>query len=340
MRDERQPKRALVIRAGQLGDTVFATAVIEPLRAALGPDLRLDWVVKRGMEALLAADPRVGRVFPITHRHLPLPLNRDKLAVVAASWREPYDVLLNLELGRQFLGLARLVRARQRFGRPFQLVADDRPAEHAVEHVRRQCALVVGAAPAAAGEPTLKVATVAAELGLRTPYLVVNPTNSQFRKQDHRSYRAWPVAHWRELLAKLAAGPDQVVLIGGRAEEAYFGLLEPLPDGVVSLAGRTSLAQLMAVLDGARALVTTDTGPAHLAAALATPVVAIFGPSDHRKTGPFATPSNTVAILRAGLPCSPCVFTGELERCPANRCMQLVTPDQVLAALARIAVQA
>ena len=333
-------RRILVIRAGQLGDTIFASSVVEPLRAAFGDDVQIHWVAKRGMEGLFAADPRVQRVYGVAHRNLPILLNADMLQVVRASWREPYDMLLNLELGRQFFGLARLARARCKLGRPYHLVADDRPEEHAVDHVRRLCALAVDAELAHTGAPSLRggdVSAVRETLGFDGPYLAVNPTNSHFLKSDHRTYRAWPVEHWRDLLTELAdTRGENVVLIGGKAEEAYFRLLEPLPAGVVSLAGRTTLPELMAVLAGARALITTDTGPSHLAAAVGTPVLVVFGPSDHRKTGPFATADNDVRILRAGLPCSPCVFTGELERCPENRCMKLVTPDHVLDELATL----
>lgn len=329
-------QRILVIRAGQLGDTVFASSVVEPLRDAFGEGVSIHWVAKRGMEGLFAADPRVQHVWGVAHRNLPILLNRDMLAVVRGSWRQPYDLLLNLELGNQFLGLTRLVKARCKLGRPYHLVADDRPEEHAVEHVRRLCALAVPAETAHRGQPSVRGADVDAtrrDLGLPDDYVVLNPTNSHFLKSDYRTYRAWPVESWRTLLADLAA-ERTVVLIGGRAEEAYFKLLEPLPDGVVNLAGRTTLPQLLAAIEGAQALVTTDTGPSHLAAALGTPTVAIFGPSDHRKTGPFATADNVVRIVRAGLPCSPCVFTGELQTCPDNRCMKLITPQQVLDELA------
>ena len=127
-----------------------------------------------------------------------------------------------------------------------------------------------------------------------------------------------------------------MVLIGGRSEDTYFRLLEPVPAGVLSLVGRTSLTELVGVLAGAQALVTTDTGPSHLAAAVGTPVLAIFGPSDHRKTGPFATADNLVRILSAGLDCSPCSHTDRIRSCPDNRCMQAVPPKRVVAELASV----
>jgi ADP-heptose:LPS heptosyltransferase len=85
----------------------------------------------------------------------------------------------------------------------------------------------------------------------------------------------------------------------------------------------------MKVLGSADAVVTTDTGPGHLAAALGTPVAAIFGPSDDRRTGAFPRNEGAVRILNARLGCSPCSLTNRIKKCPLNRCMYEVTPDQV-----------
>jgi len=334
------PIRVLVIRAGQLGDTIFVTSVIEPLRQMYGPAVQIDLVVKSGLENLFSDDPRIDHVFGIRHRHLALPLNPDKLQIVRASYRAPYDVLINFELGNQFPLLVRLIKARQKYGRPYQFIADDDPASHAVEHVRRIMGLLLPPDKMILAHPHLvgsDFPPLRDRLQLPAEYIVLNPTNSQFMKRDYRSYRAWPVAHWRQLMADLTATRrEKIVLIGNQGEREYFALLEPLPTGVISIAGRTTITELIAVLQHARALITTDTGPSHLAAAVGTPVLAIFGPSDHRKTGPFPTPGNSVNITTLALECSPCSLTGAIRQCPANRCLLDLLPTQVLTDLATL----
>ncbi len=327
----------LVMRAGQLGDTVFATSIIEPLRRRYGDATRIDLVVKQGLADLFRHDDRIGRVFELAHRNLPIPLNLDKCRIVSTSWRHPYDLLVNLETGALLNDLARLVRAAHKVGNPYGGVADDREGEHAVGHLRRIYRTFLSDAELQQAVPTLvgpHLATLAGRLGLPREYLVLNPTNSQFTKRDYRSYRAWPLEHWRELIRTLAARrPESILLVGGQGEQEYFRHLSPLPENVHSLAGRTGLDELITLLAHARAVVTTDTGPAHLAAAVNTPVFAIFGPSDDRKTGPFPTPENDVHILNAHLPCSPCSLTGGIEDCDWNECMHEVTPAQLFAAL-------
>ncbi len=334
MTTSEQKVRVLILRAGQLGDTIFASCAIESLRELYGPSVEIDLIVKSGMEALFADDPRINRIFGIDHRNLPLLLNHDKLRIVRASHRQPYDVLLNFELGDQFPLLARLIRAGKKFGRPYHFVADDRQADHAVEHFRRILGLAMPPEKAARANPSLvgrDFPPVKKRLGLTDDYIVLNPTNSHFNKQDYRSYRAWPVGHWRQLIDLLVAErPEKVVLIGNRGEQDYFKLLAPLPPEVMSIVGETSITELISVLQHAKALITTDTGPSHLAAAVNTPVLAIFGPSDYRKTGPFPTPDNTVRIVSAGLDCSPCSLTDRIKECPLNRCMHDLAATEIL----------
>jgi heptosyltransferase-2 len=91
------------------------------------------------------------------------------------------------------------------------------------------------------------------------------------------------------------------------------------------LTGETDLAQAVAILSLADALVTNDTGPAHIAAALGRPTLVIFGPTDPRTTRPF---SKTAEIIRRPPDCAPCM----LRDCPIDhRCMTAITPEEVFA---------
>lgn len=97
----------------------------------------------------------------------------------------------------------------------------------------------------------------------------------------------------------------------------------PDPSTVVNAAGKTSLVELFALLKMARVLVTNDTGPMHMAYALGTPLVAIFGSTSPELTGPLG--ENSV-VIRQPVECSPCF----LRTCPIDfRCMKRVTPEQV-----------
>lgn len=120
-----------------------------------------------------------------------------------------------------------------------------------------------------------------------------------------------------------------VAIIGAKGEEE---LGRAIAGGITAqtmvLSGQTTIRELMAVVKRCRLFLTNDTGPMHVAAAFGVPVVAVFGPTDHRTTSP-AGPDHV--IVREPVECAPCL----LRECPIDhRCMTRVTADRVYAAAA------
>ena len=117
------------------------------------------------------------------------------------------------------------------------------------------------------------------------------------------------------------------LLLGGPGDVALAGTIAAqLPDAI-NLAGQTTLLELCELLQACRLVLTNDTGPMHLAGALGTPIVAVFGSTSAELTGPLGSP---VTILREPVECSPCY----LRSCPVDfRCMQRITVDQVTKAV-------
>jgi heptosyltransferase-2 len=149
--------------------------------------------------------------------------------------------------------------------------------------------------------------------------------------------RRWPAGRFSALAGRLAGRGWRVLVLGGPGEE---GLTEVVAAAGAAkgecqdLGGRTDLPELARVLAACDALVTNDTGPMHLAAALGTPVVALEGPADVRQTRPLG--SNVRLVGRFDLPCVPCVKnrcprTGPGTELPEARkeCMWLITVDEV-----------
>ncbi len=118
-----------------------------------------------------------------------------------------------------------------------------------------------------------------------------------------------------------------VVLTGGPGEaEIGVDIARAMHTPVLNLIGRTSVRELMAVLARCRLVVTNDSGPMHIAAALGVPIVAVFGPTDHTTTSPFG---EACRIVRSPVECAPCMQ----RECPIDhRCMTRVTAEEVLAA--------
>ena len=122
-------------------------------------------------------------------------------------------------------------------------------------------------------------------------------------------------------------GPGDVAL----AEQLRVRLTAPLAHGhVTSLAGKTRLGELMSALKHCQVLITNDTGPMHVAAALGTPVVVPFGSTSPELTGPGLPGDSRHRLLQADVPCAPC-FRRE---CPIDfRCLRGISPERVVAAV-------
>ena len=102
------------------------------------------------------------------------------------------------------------------------------------------------------------------------------------------------------------------------------------PSALHNLAGQTSLRELMALLKLCRVLLTNDTGPMHVAAALGTPVVVPFGSTSPELTGPGLPGDPRHRLLKSDAPCSPCF----LRECPIDfRCLNGIGSDRVVAAV-------
>ena len=123
----------------------------------------------------------------------------------------------------------------------------------------------------------------------------------------------------------------RVVITGGAGEAVIAAEIESALKGrCLNLAGRTSVRQLMAVIKRCNFFITNDSGPMHVAAAFAVPLVAVFGSTDHRTTYPY---SENSVVVRKEIDCAPCLK----RECPADhRCMTAVTADDVVAAAEKL----
>jgi heptosyltransferase II len=137
--------------------------------------------------------------------------------------------------------------------------------------------------------------------------------------------KCWPAERFAALADRLVEEMNaQIVLIGAASELEYAdGVISRMEtNGVADLTGKTTMAELIGLLDLCDLLVSNDTGPAHIAAALGRPTIAIFGPTNEFETAPA-----TDEIVRApGIECARCM----LRDCPIDhRCMTRIPADEV-----------
>jgi ADP-heptose:LPS heptosyltransferase len=154
------------------------------------------------------------------------------------------------------------------------------------------------------------------------------------------STKLWGDEQFAELAkAAMARFNMGTVLIGGTMDRAALeDMRANIGAGAVNLAGETDLLELSALFSLADFVVTVDSGPMHIAAAANTPVIALFGPTTPKRTGPYASEGAGGAggvrhtVITKGLDCSPCFK----KKCPDPRCMTDIAVEDVIGAIERL----
>ena len=334
-------RRVVVVQLYFLGDTLLATPAIRALRARF-PGASLEVVVKRRSAAALARNPHLSRLSLYDPPHLwQRPFH---WAELGRRWaREAVDLAVDLTADRRSARLLSAMRPAAAIGflNPGRGPAVDAgiPKACGPEHVARHMLRLVGLA-GAAGSAELEFhpsdaaraaarawqagrggsaagdAGAAAPAGPGGPLVALHPG-------CHRVLRRWRLERFGELARRLRAAGARVWVTGG-AEDAPLGAqLEA--SGAENLAGRLSLDEAGARLEASDLLVANDSAPMHLAAAVGTPVLALFGPSLPHTVAPAGARH---AHLHMPLPCCPC----DQRRCvrPDDFCLDRISVAEVL----------
>jgi len=327
-------RRILVIKWSAMGDVIIATALFEDIaRAFPGREIHLDTLpVWRG---LFESDTRFARVFAVEWR------DRRRRGRKIAEWlrrvrAERYDLIIDLQCNdrsRLLLGLLWLTGSRipyrlgnrQRF--PYNIAPADLPKPvHTI--TRSRAALQAGGIPANTPRPVLYIADsnrvrvreLMERHGLKPGhYAIFLPgcnADGHLKRWGAARYAALADRIHREGLARIAliGGPDEVEEC--RRIESACG------DWLVNLCGQTAILDIPPLCESARFIVANDTGTAHLAAATATPMTVLCGPTDPRRVKPLG---DSVTALQADLPCVNCYR----KTCSHHSCMAMLTPPLV-----------
>ncbi len=322
------PANILVVRTSALGDVVLATSILEPLRARF-PRARIEWVTDALYAPLLDGLPEIAQV----HR-----LGREGLtsaAAVAARLRGRFDFAIDLQnklrsalVARSAAPLRAAFRRRTALRALLSLFGSDPPLVRA--HQTRLYAEAL--APLGFFEPgRMKVSlspqahALAADAlqGVAEPAIAIAPGARWATKR-------WPAERFAAVADALAAEGYAIVLCGGPSDRDAFAAFRAASRARVAAdLSFLPIEALAAAIARVQLLVACDSGPVHLATAVATPVLALFGPTSTARWGP-PPPGRALAI---GLPCAPCSNHGG-DYCPEghHRCLADLAPEAVLAA--------
>ena len=331
-------RNLLIIKLRYIGDVLLATPTLRAIKAAR-PDVRITMMVNRGTEDVLSGNPDVDEIVVLDKGSL------------AAQWRfivglrrRRFDTVIDLTDGDRFAFLSWVSGAPVRIGfndehrwrgRCYTEVVQPVPGvRHRID--RDLEALKPMEIPAGSKDPRLWLTPeeekgadqLLNQLGVqRSQAIVILQPGARYW------FKAWPPERFAELADRLSTDYHCQVLIGGNSQEGDLAqhIRQMAKSRPAVIAGRTTIKQFAAIAKKSMLFVGSDSGAMHIASAVGTSVMALFGPSNPAEWGPRGGP---VEVLYKGLDCRSC-FHPTCTRSEEN-CMRLITVHEVFTAVQRL----
>lgn len=352
----RTPRRILVIATRRIGDVLLVTPLLHSLRLAW-PDAKLDVLVFESTRGILAGNPDIQNIITVPER----PGLIEHLALLIKLWRR-YDLAISALPGDRPT-LYAWMAGKYRIGLLLE----------SPEHAWKRRLLNAWVPFDNDNTHTVNMyLALANQLGIKRYHEIILTWNKQ--QADHVNellpvtsryavlhvypkftYKAWHSAGWSTLARWLTAKEIRVVLTGSADpdELAFISTLLPsLPDGTLNLAGQLDFGEVACLLAGASVYIGPDTVVTHIAAATGTPAVALFGPSNPVKWGPwpqeFIGPSNpftlrgsqrvgNVMLVQGEGECVPCFQEGCQRHVNSDSdCLQQLSAERIIKAVSEM----
>jgi heptosyltransferase I len=344
------PRKILIVKLSAIGDVIQTFPMAEALRAQF-PDAQIDWLVEEDASELLVGHPAISRV--TVSRRKAWQKNIFQRGKFWSTLREIVQFIKNLR-GTEYdwvidnhgilkSGLWVLAsRGKRKIGFQYSpKIADEgnylftreryKPLDiekHAVERYMNlishlgipveESKLQYAVKPGAQEKASLLLRQ---NQLLSRPFVVIHPMAKWPTKQ-------WPQEYFAQLADGLIKKGASVIFTGSEEDQIKVrAILQQVsnPQRILNLVGRTDLQELAGVFSLADLVITTDTGPMHLAAAVQAPLIALFGPTAPWRTGPYG---NGHQILRQSISCSPCFK----KKCSTMECMNSLSVERVMEA--------
>ncbi len=322
------PKKILIIKPSSLGDVVHSLPFLNAVRDRF-PGAEIHWVIAKGLEGLLEGHPMINKLWIINKDEWKKIKNVKgtitELKVLFGSLKkEKFDIAVDLQ-GLLRSGVLTAVsgasvrigfsEAREGGGIFYSHRVDGGKDIHAVDRYLK-IAKFLGCDITDVCFPlplSFNSSHITHHLSPAEEYAVMVPGARWHTKR-------WPPERFGELASRLQV---KSIVVGGKSDKDIADrVVDSSKGNAISLAGKTNIKELIEVMRMARFVVSNDSGPMHIAAALGVPVFAIFGPTNPLRTGPYGSGH---IIIKKGLECSPCYK----RNCRTIQCMDMIDAAMV-----------
>ena len=340
----------LIVKMSAIGDVIHTLPALNAIRAHF-PEARITWLVEEAAASLVLGHEALDRVL-ISRRKswvssLPTSRGFDTAQQILYFIRElrdtVYDVILDFQGLLKSGVLIGLARGKRKIGfdrgmehaEESHLFLNERvaPVDMEIHALTRSMMLleaslgivaediIFGLPLSAEDKDVARRLLAAQEAGFDGPIVAVHPAAKWETK-------LWENCRFSQLCDILIRRYNARIVLTGDMSDApmVLEIQSGMQERAINLAGKTSLKTLAAVFEMVDCVISTDTGPMHLAAAAGAPVTALFGPTAPWRTGPFGPRHR---VVRAEVKCSPCFK----RTCSTRQCMKAITVDEVLEAV-------
>jgi lipopolysaccharide heptosyltransferase II len=334
--------KILILKPSSLGDVIQALPVLRLLKLHF-PGAEIFWWIDSALAPLIEGDPDLAGVVRFERKRWGKPRHWPEMLRSVRWLREQnFDLVIDLQCLARSGAFAWLARGKFLAGldevregaRGFYDLAVPRKSFHT--HAVDWYLAVL---------PALGVPVHKNFQWLPERPEIAAAINSKFKTQNSKLILLQPGARWKNKRWPAEHFAGLVRALAGKFPAARFGILgdpgdRPLgeiisqaaPERCLNLCGATSLPEMIEWIRRCDLLITNDTGPMHVAAALGRPLVALFGPTEPRRTGPYGQLEN---VLRLDLPCSPCLKS-DCAYEKTDECLRALSPTTVLARVEKL----
>lgn len=335
--------KVLIIKLSSLGDVILSTPAFSALRRRFPPPCRISILVGEEAKEPVLRCPDIDEVIVADMKHKDKGI-RALLKLGASVRRAQYDIVVDLQNNRASHILSFLSAASDRYGYDngkwgFLLnnrVRDDKAPIDPVSHQFRVLSLL-GITPASAppGGARLRMwpsesDRVYVDEFLTSEWLLARQKLIGINISARRRWatKALPDAHMARVCDELGKRNMRIVLTGTSADipEAQALIAKVKSTRLINACGKTTINQLACLIARCCGYISGDSAPLHIAAAMGTPCVALFGPTDPKRHLP---PARNCVVIKKDIECGPCYR----PTCRHTKCMEAIKPDEIVRAV-------
>lgn len=321
------PEKILVIKPSSLGDVVHSLPFLNVLRDRF-PRSEIHWIIAKGFEGLLEGHPMINRLLIINKNEWKKIKNvKDTISELRSLFKslkkEKFDIVADLQ------GLLRSGVLTAATGASVRVGFKEAREGSSIFYTHR----VEGGKDIHAVDRYLKIAKFLgcdiADVCFPLPLSFDFSRVTQYLPDKEYAVlvpgarwktKKWPPEKFGELASRL---PMKFLVVGGKSDTDISNKVVNSSKGnAISIAGKTNIKELIEIMRKAKFVVSNDSGPMHIAAAIGVPVFAIFGPTNPLRTGPYGKGH---IIIREGVECSPCYK----RSCRDIKCMEMIGVKEV-----------